>query len=288
MQFLDQFRGNQLVTESDVAGFVWQGTPMRLMDRQRGIRKPRQLSAALTFRTVFTPPDGVPPYADQEGPDGFQRYKMRGDDPEHAENRALRQAMLHGLPLIWFVGVERGTYLPIYPVYLVAEERELRQFVVALAPEQRYLLGVSDAGNADDVRRYADRITRQRLHQPMFRARVLAAYQQRCAMCRLRHVSLLDASHILPDGHELGQPVVPNGLALCKIHHAAFDQNIIGIRPDLQIVVREQVLLEVDGPMLRHGIQELDGRRLEVPGSPAADPSADRLEVRYNDFLAAI
>jgi hypothetical protein len=37
-------------------------------------------------------------------------------------------------------------------------------------------------------------------------------------------VELLDAAHILPDGHPKGEPVVPNGLALCKLHHAAFDR----------------------------------------------------------------
>ncbi len=38
------------------------------------------------------------------------------------------------------------------------------------------------------------------MHQQEFRQRVLRAYRERCAICRLRHEELLDAAHILPDG----------------------------------------------------------------------------------------
>jgi putative restriction endonuclease len=212
----------------------------------------------------------------------------RGDDPTHSDNVALRKAMEGGLPLIWFVGVESGSYLPRYPVYLMAEERDQHQFVVALDQAQRHLFFAATGVELSiDDRRYSHAITRQRLHQPLFRARVIEAYERRCAMCRLRHISLLDASHILADGHPLGQPVVPNGLALCKIHHAAYDQNILGVSPDLRIDVRRDVLNEIDGPMLRHGIQDLAGERLQVPRQRSSSPDRDRLKIRYQMFLGA-
>ncbi len=106
-------------------------------------------------------------------------------------------------------------------------------------------------------------------------------------MCRLRHPSLLDAAHILPDSHPRGMPIVPNGLALCKIHHAAYDQNILGVRPDLSVQVRTDILAEVDGPMLRYGIQEMAGARLTVPRTVAAQPDPLALDERYQLFLAA-
>lgn len=132
-----------------------------------------------------------------------------------------------------------------------------------------------------------ERLTRQRLHQPLFRARVLEAYERQCAMCRLRHVELLDASHILPDSHPRGLPVVPNGISLCKIHHAAYDRNIVGVRPDLLIEVREDILHETDGPMLRHGLQEMAGARLTVPRARASQPDRLALEERFEAFRAA-
>jgi putative restriction endonuclease len=70
------------------------------MDAQRGIRKPRELSAALSIRTVYTPDGQTRPYDDSVGSDGLLRYKWRGDNPDQAENKALRAAMENRLPLM--------------------------------------------------------------------------------------------------------------------------------------------------------------------------------------------
>ncbi len=284
MTWLDQ-RRDELLTAAGLATFHFRGERVALMDRQRGIRKPAVLDAALSFRTTFTLPGKTPPYADQEGADGFLRYKYRGDDPQHPENVAMRRCYQDRLPVIWFVGIDRGRYLARFPVYILADEPEQLQFAVAVDPEQLYLPYGSNAN--EDSRKYVERITRLRLHQPVFRARVLHAYDGQCAICRLKHVELLDAAHILPDAHPLGKPVVPNGLALCKIHHAAYDQNIIGIRPDLVVEVRRDILAEVDGPMLKHGLQEMAGTRLTTPRTLSARPDKDNLEERYESFKAA-
>ena len=86
---------------------------------------------------------------------------------------------------------------------------------------------------------------------------------------------LLDAAHIVGDRrHERGDPMVPNGLAMCKIHHAAFDTNILGIRPDRVVEIRSDILEEHDGPMLRHGLQELHGA--EARSAPPSRGRATR------------
>lgn len=140
----------------------------------------------------------------------------------------------------------------------------------------------------DDVRRrYVTRLAVQRLHQTAFRQRVLHAYRESCSVCNLRHVRLLDAAHIVADGDEFGHPVVPNGLALCKINHAAFDANILGIRPDYVLEIRSDILAEVDGPMLKHGLQAHHGGSLIVPRTAAERPDRDRLELRYQEFRTA-
>jgi putative restriction endonuclease len=283
---LDQLAGRSVdgtVRSADVNALEFEGRAFQVIGQQ-GIRRVAGLDAALSFTTVYRPPGAARPYADDIGPDGLVRYKYRGTDPDHPDNRALRHAMEQRLPLAYFVGVAPGVYVPHYPVYLVAEDRARHEFSVAVDEGQR-LIDVEHL--TDDLRRYAERLTRQRLHQVQFRARVLRAYDGTCAMCRLRHPELLDAAHILRDTHPRGQPVVPNGLALCKIHHAAYDQHIVGVRPDLVVEVRADVLREVDGPMLRHGLQEMAGTRLGVPRTRADRPDEARLEVRYGEFLAA-
>lgn len=105
-------------------------------------------------------------------------------------------------------------------------------------------------------------------------------------MCRLKRPELVDAAHIVTDA-EGGAPDVPNGLALCKLHHAAFDRHILGVRPDLRIVVRQDILEEVDGPMLIHGLQDFHNAPLVVPRPPTLQPGRENLERRYEVFLRA-
>ena len=134
-------------------------------------------------------------------------------------------------------------------------------------------------------RRYVTALVSQRLHQQGFRERVLDAYGQQCSLCRLRHDKLLDAAHIIPDGEPGGEPVVENGIALCKLHHAAFDGFFLGIRPDYVIQVRGEILEEHDGPMLLHGLQGLHGNKILLPRSARQRPDRHRLEVTYNRYL---
>jgi putative restriction endonuclease len=94
----------------------------------------------------------------------------------------------------------------------------------------------------------------------------------------------LDAAHIIYDSDDLGEPIVNNGLSLCKIHHAAFDSNIIGVTPDYNLVVRGDVLGEFDGPMLRYGIQQLHEQKIILPKSKKLWPDQNRLEIRYKRF----
>ena len=127
----------------------------------------------------------------------------------------------------------------------------------------------------------------QRLRQQHFRRIVLHAYREQCAICRLRHAELLDAAHILEDRDPRGEPLISNGLGLCKIHHSAYDANIVGIDPDAIVHVRQDILTEIDGPMLRHGLQEVHGSRLTLPRNDERRPNRDFLAERFDRFRAA-
>lgn len=279
-------RGVETFTQESTTDLSLAGERIRLMPTQQGIWSPRQLNAALSFRTVYRPDGAERPYDDAVGVDGLYRYKMRGDDPDHFQNRALRAAMAEQLPLIWWIGVQGGGYSPLYPIFLAAEERSDNQFVVDIdAVPQLDVTWTSIDVELD--RSYRQTLTKLRLHQRPFRAAVLRAYRTSCAICSFRHSDLLDAAHIREDSAG-GRPVVTNGLTLCKIHHAAYDRRIIGITPTYEIRVNSDVLEEVDGPMLRHGIQEFHGSRLMVvPDRPSERPNPTLLEERFAAFLSA-
>lgn len=181
-----------------------------------------------------------------------------------------------------------GEYLPVWPVIVVGVEPSILTFTVAVE-DQRVLgpdLASALAAEPEVRRQYAARLVHQRLHQASFRERVIRAYQGRCAVCRLHQRELLDAAHILPDWHPRGHPVVPNGLALCRLHHSAFDRHILGVRPDLQIEIRPDVLRAPDGPDLVHGLQGFHGARLFVPRPEPLRPDPEFLEERYEPLHA--
>jgi putative restriction endonuclease len=119
----------------------------------------------------------------------------------------------------------------------------------------------------------------------LFRERVIRAYQDRCALCRLRHHELLDAAHIIPDREPEGDPVVSTGIALCKLHHAAFDSFFFAVRPDYVIEVKRSILEETDGPMLVVGLQQIQGQQIQLPRNESQRPDRDRLDYRYGLFL---
>jgi putative restriction endonuclease len=192
-------------------------------------------------------------------------------------------------PLAWFVGVAPGTFTPLYPIWLVGEEPSEQQFVVALDEGMREQWSPEFFEHPADLalrRQYAEATVRQRLHQRVFRERVMVAYEGQCALCRLRHRELLDAAHIKEDS-DGGQPIVPNRVAMCAIHHRAFDAFVLGVRPDYKIEIRRDVLVEHDGPTLQHALQGLHGVALSIPARKTERPDRELLEERFEQFLAA-
>lgn len=271
-----------------VQGFVFDEKRVPLLGPQ-GIFKPAILPIVPLSIATAPPKPGKPrPYDDEMGDDGFLRYRYRGTDPGHRDNVGLRLAWQQQVPLIYLHGVEVGQYVAQWPVYIHNDDPGSLTFTVAMDDPQMLRPDLADVVVDDARRAYVTRIVRQRVHQLGFRTRVLRAYRKSCTVCRLSHAELLDAAHILGDKHPLGEPHVSNGLAMCKLHHAAFDRNILGIRPDRVVHIRNDILDEVDGPMLRHGLQELhDLPLMVVPSREAEKPNTEFLSERYEQFLAA-
>lgn len=192
--------------------------------------------------------------------------------------------MAAGRPLLYFRAVEKGWYTPLWPLVIVDDNPSNLTFTLACEDVEALAPGTAP-DIADEARRkYVTKLAVVRLHQAGFRKRVLSAYRNQCTICRIKHRELLDAAHITPDSHDSGEPLVSNGMAMCKIHHAAFDSNILGIRPDYKVEIRASILTEIDGPMLKHGLQELHGSTLTVPARVTEKPDRARLEERYEAF----
>ena len=275
----------EALARSSLADFQLGGVRIPLLGPS-GIWKPAACEITISIATVV-----AGPYSDVfDASQGVLRYAYRGTDPAHRDNVGLRRAMRERVPLVYFHAIEPGLYAAAYPVFVVGDDPRALTFSMQVDDLGAALAAATEHAAAEDPeprRAYVTATFRRRLHQVAFRERVLRAYQDRCALCRLRHLELLDAAHITADSDPEGEPVVSNGLALCKLHHAAFDRFFFTVRPDYVIEVRPSILEEHDGPMLVVGLQQIHGTQIHLPLRVQHRPDTARLEKRFVEFLHA-
>jgi putative restriction endonuclease len=290
-RFLDEqtrIHGEVLARKTLERGFDFNDERVPLIS-PKGIFTPRIMTLPLTFCTVPPSMGKVRPY-DDGFVNGVFRYRYRGTDPSQRDNAGLRKCSELGLPLIYLYGVVPGEYIPVWPVFIVGDDPANLSFRVDV--DDKNVISDKDllikGTGSEDKRRYITVETQHRLHQQSFRLRILRAYRERCAICHLQHEELLEAAHIVSDKHPLGEPIIPNGLALCKLHHAAFERNILGISPDYVIDIRRDILEETDGPMLKYGLQQIQGQSINTPKTPDWKPSRDLLAIRFDEFRKAV
>jgi putative restriction endonuclease len=265
-------------SREELINYTFNGERIPLLDTGRGIRNPADFESTLTIMTSSKKTE----YSDGISPEGLVTYSYQSR--EGGDNVKLLRAFTKADPLVYFLGVRPGYFVAFYPAYIVHDDPIQR--TVSIALDESLRLFDDPLHLKEYERRYAERLVKTRLHQPMFRARVLRAYESACTICSLKHAELLDAAHIIADSQAAGVAEVTNGLALCKIHHASYDQNLLGITPDYEVRIDRDLLEEVDGPMLRHGLQDMHGRPLTLPRRQADHPSRERLAEKYALFAA--
>ena len=208
-------------------GFEFENERIALWSAQKGIWKPKQLNFLNVALTLTTAPrvEGRAPAYDDEVADnrGSFGYKYQGTDATNWSNVAVRNAMLYRRPLIYLYGIAKGVYEPIFPVFIVEDDPSTLTFRLQADVSDR-VAAYSDMSIEVNAprREYQTVAVKRRVHQHRFRELVLNAYTRRCAICELRHSSLLDAAHIMEDRDHRGLPEISNGLTLCKIHHSAY------------------------------------------------------------------
>ena len=275
-------------------GFIFRGTRISFGSFFSGIFRPAEMSGPAALCVVTAPPkSGRPAPYEDEFDEQTGRFTYRFRDPKsdsdaarrqaETDNRSLVAAHTLGVPLIYFRGIGPAQYAVVAPVF-ITEVDHTRRFVSFEAA-----LPVADTTAAGlvspiETRRYATREALYRLHQHRFRAAVLRAYGTRCAVCILKEAALLQAAHIVGDRAEGGDATVVNGIALCAIHHLAYDRNLLGIDPRGVVHISQRLLDVTDGPMLRQGLQGFHGAEIVQPARRDERPDPDRLEVRFARF----
>ncbi len=120
---------------------------------------------------------------------------------------------------------------------------------------------------------------RKRLRDASFQARVLMSYNHRCAVCGLQ-MRLIEAAHIIPVSHEQSTDETSNGIALCVLHHRAYDRALIYIAPTYHIHLNPRKIQELEAVGVVGGLTMFTGMlrtMIIVPPSPLDRPKADYL-----------
>lgn len=107
-----------------------------------------------------------------------------------------------------------------------------------------------------------------------FRQEIMRLYDYTCAACRLRIItpdfkSVVDAAHIIrfAESHD---DVINNGLALCKLHHWAFDEHLIAINDSYNLIVSSGFEERGHSELL---LRNMTGKKILLPSRRPFYPS---------------
>ena len=273
------------------AGFRFRGEEVYLASKAVGIFKPEQIDdgAPLSIKQVCPSRAGrVPPYEDRELETGVVSYRLERNGERSIYNQYLVKAAQAMCPLVYMRGVADALYEVIFPVFVRNVDFAEGCAKIDLDPlEQEAAFGWTDAQIAEPLsRRYSIGLRKTRLHQQGFRQRVLLAYGFRCALTGFPLPDLLEAAHIVSDAKG-GEASVQNGIALSRLHHVAYEQNLLGIDPDGHVHLGEILKATRDGPLFEHGMLRLEGCRLRFPAFEGHHPSRAFLAEKYEEFKSA-
>ena len=285
-------------------GFSFNGERITLHNRQKGNHKPSQMQSLLSIKTVYPKSPNQAKYRDQidiynkiyESADQLD-YSFMGQDPSAWENQLLLQACEQKISIIYFIGTGNGYYFwPEIPVYVVGwdpQELEARITFERLENKPDLEFPIEFFLQEQIERRYGDSTVKSRLHQSMFRRAVMQAYDYRCAISGFpeprfnqpqHKVPLIDVAHIVEDKNpEFGQPEVGNGLPLTKLHHAAYDANLIGIDANYNLHVSKTLWDIKDGQTLAL-LKSMQGTKLKLPSRKKHYPDPERLNNKFQQF----
>lgn len=144
---------------------------------------------------------------------------------------------------------------------------------------------VSAEIETDDLPKGIERetIVRRRINQSFFRMAVISSYNYRCCISGVGNKELLEACHIVDWVQDADNRTNPkNGLCMNSFFHKAYDKYLLGITPDLKIIISEELMQSTNEPLFKKYLAELNGKNIALPYR--FFPKRDLLEIHYEKF----
>jgi predicted restriction endonuclease len=140
------------------------------------------------------------------------------------------------------------------------------------APKPRSTYAEFGEAPDDDPAQLRTFLRTLRRGQPAFRRNLLAAYESRCCISGWAPETVLEAAHI-EEHSKSGLNSIRNGLLLRSDLHALFDEGLLRIEPEQQVVILADELRDTP-------YWELNGRPLRRPVR-GEGPSPELLAARW-------
>ena len=121
----------------------------------------------------------------------------------------------------------------------------------------------------------------QYARSPQFREAVREAYQNRCAMCSVQ-LELIEAAHLVPHKHPQGLDTVPNGIALCALHHKSLDTGLVYLDLNYNIrinPVRQRYLARIQRIGGFGRFRRQLSEKITLPQDPSDYPLSENIEL---------
>jgi putative restriction endonuclease len=162
-----------------------------------------------------------------------------------------------------------GTYIEnldaLHDTALIPDEARLLR---RLAAEPDEVEEAEIESVVDGPRKWAVIRTRRALRALDFSERVLSAYRNQCAMCGTQ-LRLLDGAHILPVAEPESTDETANGVALCALHHRAYDRGLVTFDSSRRVLLNEERVQELRDSGLDGQIRQFQSNLREVIHVPA-------------------
>jgi putative restriction endonuclease len=174
--------------------------------------------------------------------------------------------------LLWYV--ENGL-----PIHNAEEDAPAAVDLAQAGPEEERNFLDESQTDIQAARRY-DLVQTMRAYRDFqFRPAVLRAYRYRCTVCGCA-LKLVDAAHIVPVSYPGSTDEVTNGLALCRLHHGAYDNGLLGVRSDYRVILNPDTESRLAELGLAVGLEEFKARlpeRITPPTEMEIRPAPQRL-----------
>ncbi|HEY3968983.1 MAG TPA: HNH endonuclease [Planctomycetaceae bacterium] len=174
--------------------------------------------------------------------------------------------------LLWYV--QQGG-----PLHNSEEDSTGVAELISATPEDERAF-LDESANTIQASRRVDLVTLMRLFRDSkFAPEVLRAYRHKCAVCQYA-LKLVDAAHIVPVAYPQSTDEVTNGIALCRLHHGAYDNGLLGIRSDYSIITNPDAENRLTQLSLQTGFDDFKSRlpaRIIVPPEIEIRPDPQKL-----------